>query len=123
VGILNRFSNEWYALRWYFPSHPGTIYLTFLATLIAVPLGIAAAIYLAEYAEITGGPASFASPSSISQAFLDCIWIIRLGIFVLSLKLGTSILAASLTLGIMTLPVIISTSEEALRQFRILSEW
>ena len=38
-----------------------------------------------------------------------------LGIFVIFLKFGTSILAASLTLSIMTLPVIISTSEEALR--------
>jgi len=39
-----------------------------------------------------------------------------LGLFVLFLKLGTSILAASLTLSIMTLPVIITTTEEALRQ-------
>jgi phosphate transport system permease protein len=48
-----------------------------------------------------------------------------LGIFVIFLKLGTSILAASLTLSIMTLPVIISTSEEALRavpnSFRVVS--
>jgi phosphate transport system permease protein len=48
-----------------------------------------------------------------------------LGLFVIAMRLGTSILAASLTLGIMTLPVIISTSEEALRAvpqaFRVVS--
>jgi phosphate transport system permease protein len=109
-----------------FPAILGTIYLTFLATLIAVPLGIAAAIYLAEYAEDNRWT-RIIRIAIINLAGIPSIvyGLFGLGIFVLSLKLGTSILAASLTLGIMTLPVIISTAEEALRavpnSFRVVS--
>lgn len=109
-----------------FPAILGTIYLTFLATLTAVPLGIAAAIYLAEYAE-NNRWTRIIRLAIINLAGIPSIvyGLFGLGIFVLSLKLGTSILAASLTLGIMTLPVIISTAEEALRavpnSFRVVS--
>jgi phosphate transport system permease protein len=98
------------------PAIVGTVYLTIGTAIFSVPLGIAAAIYLSEY-----------SPDSkwtrlIRIAIINLAGIpsvvyglFGLGLFVLFLKFGTSILAASLTLSIMTLPVIISTAEEALR--------
>ena len=109
-----------------YPAILGTVYLTIGTTLCAVPLGIATAIYLAEYAEDNRWTRTIRI-AIINLAGIPSVvyGLFGLGIFVLSLKLGTSILAASLTLGIMTLPVIISTSEEALRSvphsFRVVS--
>jgi phosphate transport system permease protein len=98
------------------PAIVGTFYLTIGTAIFSVPLGIAAAIYLSEYAHDT------ALTRAIRIAIINLSGIpsvvyglFGLGLFVLFLKFGTSILSASLTLSIMTLPVIISTSEEALR--------
>lgn len=109
-----------------FPAILGTVYLTFFTTLFAVPLGIAAAIYLSEYAADNRWTRMI-RVAIINLAGIPSIvyGLFGLGIFVLYFKLGTSILAASMTLAIMTLPVIISTSEEALRSvpraFRVVS--
>ncbi len=108
------------------PAIVGTVLLTFGTAIIAVPIGIGAAIYLAEYAEDN------ALTRAIRIAIINLAGIpsvvyglFGLGLFVLFLNLGTSILAGSMTLGIMTLPIIISTSEEALRavpqSFRVVS--
>jgi phosphate transport system permease protein len=108
------------------PAIVGTLYLTLGTGLIAVPLGIAAAIYLAEYAR------GNALTRSIRIAIINLAGIpsvvyglFGLGLFVLFLQFGTSIIAGCLTLSIMTLPVIISTAEEALRavpqSFRVVS--
>ena len=98
------------------PAIAGTFYLTIGTAIFSVPLGVAAAIYLAEYASDT------ALTRTIRIAIINLSGIpsvvyglFGLGLFVLFLKFGTSILSASLTLSIMTLPVIISTAEEALR--------
>ena len=108
------------------PAIVGTLYLTGGTALIAVPLGVAAAIYLAEYA------ADNAFTRAIRIAIINLAGIpsvvyglFGLGLFVLFLRLGTSIVAGCLTLAVMTLPVIISTTEEALRavpqSFRLVS--
>ena len=108
------------------PAIVGTLYLTLGTALVAVPVGVAAAIYLAEYARDT------ALTHLIRLAIINLAGIpsvvyglFGLGLFVLFLRLGTSIVAGSLTLAIMTLPVIISTSEVALRavppSFRLVS--
>lgn len=108
------------------PAILGTVYLTFFCTLFAVPLGIAAAIYLSEYAADNRGT-RLIRIAIINLAGIPSIvyGLFGLGIFVLFFKLGTSILASSLTLAIMTLPVVISTAEEALRavpqSFRVVS--
>lgn len=108
------------------PAILGTVYLTFFTTLFAVPLGIAAAIYLSEYAPDNRGT-RLIRIAIINLAGIPSIvyGLFGLGIFVLFFNLGTSILAASLTLAIMTLPVVISTAEEALRAvpqaFRVVS--
>jgi len=98
------------------PAIVGTIVLTFGTAVAAIPVGVGSAIYLSEYARDT------LFTRAIRLAIVNLAGIpsvvyglFGLGLFVLFLQFGTSILAGSLTLAIMTLPVIISTSEEALR--------
>ena len=108
------------------PAIVGTFYLTIGTALFSVPLGIAAAIYLAEYASENRWT-RLIRIAIINLAGIPSVvyGLFGLGLFVLFLRFGTSILAGSLTLSIMTLPVIISTAEEALRavpqSFRVVS--
>ncbi len=108
------------------PAIVGTGLLTAGTGLVAVPLGIAAAIYLAEYAKDTTLTRAIRI-AIINLAGIPSVvyGLFGLGLFVLFLNFGTSILAGCLTLAIMTLPVIISTAEEALRavpqSFRVVS--
>ncbi len=99
-----------------FPALVGTIWLVTVALLFSVPLGVAAAIYLSEYAKdnwftraINLAIINLAGVPSIVHALFG------VGAFVLFFKFGTSILAASLTLGIMTLPVVIVSTRESLQ--------
>jgi phosphate transport system permease protein len=99
-----------------FPALLGTVWLVAVALLISVPLGIAAAIYLSEYAGenwftriINLAIINLAGVPSIVHALFG------VGAFVLFFKFGTSILAASLTLAIMTLPVVIVATRESLQ--------
>ncbi len=109
-----------------YPAILGTVILTFGTAIAAVPLGIAAAIYLSEYAADNRWTRTIRI-SIVSLAGIPSVvyGLFGLGVFVLFLGTGTSILAASLTLGIMTLPVVISTAEEAMRavpqSFRVVS--
>ena len=108
------------------PAIIGTLYLTIGTAIFSVPLGIAAAIYLSEYAK-DNQVTRLIRLAIINLAGIPSVvyGLFGLGLFVLFLQFGTSIFAASLTLSIMTLPVIISTAEEALRsvpqQFRTVS--
>lgn len=99
-----------------FPAIAGTFYLTLGTAIFSVPLGIAAAVYLSEYA-VDNRWTRLIRIAIINLAGIPSVvyGLFGLGLFVLFLKFGTSILAASLTLSIMTLPVIISTAEESLR--------
>jgi phosphate transport system permease protein len=98
------------------PAIVGTLYLTLGTALFSIPPGIAAAVYLSEYAPDNRWT-RLIRITMINLAGIPSVvyGLFGLGLFVLFLKFGTSILAASLTLSIMTLPVIISTGEEALR--------
>lgn len=98
------------------PAIVGTFYLTLGTAISAVPLGVAAGIYLSEYAAENRWT-RLIRIAIINLAGIPSVvyGLFGLGLFVLFLKFGTSILASCLTLGIMTLPVIISTTEEALR--------
>jgi phosphate transport system permease protein len=108
------------------PAIIGTFYLTVGTAMFSVPLGLGAAIYLSEYAP-DNRLTQMIRLAIVNLAGIPSIvyGLFGLGLFVLFLKFGTSILAASLTLSIMTLPVIISTAEEALRSvpqsFRVVS--
>lgn len=98
------------------PAIIGTFYLTLGTAIFSVPLGIAAAIYLAEYSQ-ENTLTRLIRIAIINLAGIPSVvyGLFGLGLFVFFLKFGTSLLAASMTLSIMTLPVIISASEEALR--------
>ncbi len=108
------------------PAIIGTFYLTLGTAIFSVPLGIAAAIYIAEYAP-NNRWTRLIRIAIINLAGIPSVvyGLFGLGLFVVFMGFGTSILAASLTLSIMTLPVIISTTEEALRSvptsFRVVS--
>lgn len=98
-----------------FPALFGTVWLVAVALIISVPIGIAAAIYLNEYAKDTWftriinlAIINLAGVPSIVHALFG------VGAFVIFFGFGTSILAASLTLAIMTLPVVIVATRESL---------
>ncbi len=99
-----------------FPALLGTVLLVIVALLASVPLGVAAAIYLSEYAPdnwftraINLAIINLAGVPSIVHALFG------VGAFVIFFRFGTSILAASLTLAIMTLPVVIVATRESLQ--------
>jgi phosphate transport system permease protein len=98
------------------PAFIGTIWLVTVALLASVPVGVAAAIYLSEYAPdnwltrvINLAIINLAGVPSIVHALFG------LGAFVTFARFGTSILAASLTLAVMTLPVVIVSTRESLQ--------
>lgn len=99
-----------------FPAIVGTLYLVFGTIIFALPVGVLAAIYLSEYAR----------PSRFTRLVRLCIvnlagvpsvvyGLFGLGLFVMLLRFGASLLSGSLTLAILTLPVVITASEEALQ--------
>jgi len=94
----------------------GTIWLMILTLLIAVPLGVAAAVYLEEYGKqnrltqmIEINIANLAGVPSIIYGLLG------LGMFVRGLHLGRSVLAGALTLTVLVLPIVVMATREALR--------
>ncbi len=123
-------SRGWHAVTWTFltqaptdsmtkggilPCIVGTICLGIGAILVALPIGVASAIYLHEYAH-PGRTIRFIRLGINNLAGVPSVvfGLFGLAFFVVYLDFGVSILAGSLTLGAMTLPVIIGASEEAL---------
>ncbi len=99
-----------------FPALLGTVWLVGVALLISVPVGVAAAVYLSEYAPdnwftraINLAIINLAGVPSIVHALFG------VGAFVIFFGFGTSILAASMTLAVMTLPVVIVATRESLQ--------
>jgi len=99
-----------------FPALVGTVWIVVVALIASVPAGVAAAVYLSEYAPenwltraINLGILNLAGVPSIVHALFG------VGAFVLFFGFGTSILAASLTLAVMTLPVVIVATKESLQ--------
>jgi phosphate transport system permease protein len=123
--------NGWRAINWTFLTQPpidsmtkggilpcivGTLCLSFGAIIAALPIGIASAIYLNEYARpgkvlrlIRLGINNLAGVPSV------VFGLFGLAFFVVMLKMGVSIIAGALTLGALTLPVTIGATEEALK--------
>jgi phosphate transport system permease protein len=108
------------------PAIVGTLLLTLGTALVAIPVGVGGAIYLSEYARDTW-LTRVIRLAIINLAGIPSVvyGLFGLGLFVLFMQFGTSIVAGSLTLAIMTLPIIISAAEEALRavptEFRTVS--
>lgn len=131
VIIYFMVANGWRAISWEFLTQPpmesmtkggilpcivGTLCLSLGAIIAAMPIGIASAIYLNEYARpgkmvrlIRLGINNLAGVPSV------VFGLFGLAFFVVILKMGVSIAAGALTLGAMSLPVIIGTTEEALK--------
>ena len=99
-----------------FPAIMGTIYLCLGALLVALPLGIASAVYLSEYAR-PGRLTSIIRLGINNLAGVPSVvfGLFGLAFFVVFLGWGVSILSGACTLGVLTLPLVIGTSEEALR--------
>lgn len=98
-----------------FPAIVGTVYLVIGTMLFALPIGIFAAVYLSEYAK-GNGLIRMIDIAIVNLAGVPSVvyGLFGLGLFVEFLNFGTSILSGSLTLGVMSLPVIITASREAL---------
>lgn len=99
-----------------FPAIVGTFYLVFGTLLVALPLGVCSAIYLSEFAS-DNRFTRLIRLAIITLAGVPSIvfGLFGLGLFVIFFNFGASILAGSLTLSCMVLPLIIVSSEEALR--------
>jgi phosphate transport system permease protein len=99
-----------------FPAIVGTFFVTLITAILAVPMGMAAAIYLNEYAKqsrltrlIRLAIRNLSGVPSIVYGLFGVI------LFVNILRFGTSVLSSGLTLGLLTLPWTITASEEALK--------
>ncbi|MFO7963434.1 MAG: phosphate ABC transporter permease PstA [Desulfobacterales bacterium] len=123
--------NGWRAIDWTFLTQPpmdsmtrggimpaivGTFCLSMGAILVAMPIGAASAIYLNEYA----GPGKIMriirlGINNLAGVPSVVFGLFGLAFFVVILNMGVSILAGALTLGVMTLPVVIGATEEALK--------
>ncbi len=124
-------ANGWRAINWTFltqapmdsmtrggilPCIMGTLFLGIGALVVAFPIGVASAVYINEYARpgkvlrlVRLGISNLAGVPSV------VFGLFGLAFFVIYLKMGVSLLAGALTLGAMSLPVIIGSSEEALK--------
>lgn len=132
IILFDIFSKGISSLSWDFISKPptsgmtkggilpalfGTLWLTLITTLFAVPFGVCCAVYLNEYARpslltniIRASIRNLAGIPSIIYGLFG------LALFVQAFQLGTSVLSAGLTLGLLSLPYIITTTEEALKR-------
>jgi phosphate transport system permease protein len=131
VLIADVIHDGWRSLSWDFlTSYPsrrpeqagilsalvGSFYILILVALIAFPLGVAAAIYLEEFAPQNRLTATIEINLSNLAAVPSIVYgLLGLGVFVRTFMLGRSLLAGALTLSLLVLPIIIIASREALR--------
>ncbi|HSK48794.1 MAG TPA: phosphate ABC transporter permease PstA [Coriobacteriia bacterium] len=99
------------------PAIVGTFWLTVGTAIFAIPIGVSTGIYLAEYAQ-RGRVTRIIRLSIANMAGVPSIvyGLFGLSVFVMVLKFNQSLLAGALTLACLTLPVIITATEESLRQ-------
>ncbi len=116
TGFLFDYPRKGMTLGGIFPTIMGTIFVTMVTTIFALPMGIATAIYLSEYASndwanqlIRASIRNLAGVPSIIYGLFG------VAVFVQGLGFGSSVLSSGLTLGLLTLPYIITTTEEALK--------
>ena len=98
-----------------FPAIVGTAYLTLTTMAFALPIGLAAAIYLAEYAK-EGRIVGAINTAIVNLAGVPSIiyGLFGFGLFVVFMGFGTSILAGALALSLLVLPIVIAATREAL---------
>ena len=99
------------------PVIAGTLWLVGLTALFTLPVGVLSGIYLAEYAPKSFGTRMIRLAITNMAGVPSIVYgLFGLALFVLALNMGVSVLAGALTLTCMTLPVIITATEEAFRQ-------
>ena len=100
------------------PAIVGTIYLTLGSIIVAFPLGVLSVIYLNEYAKASSWGVRIIRLMTNNLAGVPSVvfGIFGMTLFVNKLGFGDSIIAGSLTLALLVLPIVISTTEEALKQ-------
>ena len=116
VGFLQNFSSRRATRAGIKAALYGSVYLMGLVTLFAVPIGVGASLYLEEFAPknritnfVEANIANLAGVPSVVYGILG------LGVFVRFMQMGETLLAAGLTLGVMSLPVVIIAGREAIR--------
>ena len=126
VGLWNMLSGtDWYPTSTppkygFLPSEVGSLWVTGVALLLAVPIGVAAAVYLSEFAkgafkEVTKSVVEFLSAvPSVVLGLLGLAYIAPLVQSVFHTDSGLTALTAGLVVGVMSMPTIISISEDAL---------
>ena len=98
------------------PAVVGTTYVTIITAVFAVPFGVATAIFLSEYARDTLRTRLIRAAIRNLAGVPSIIYgLFGVAVFVQGFGMGTSLLASGLTLGLLTLPYVVATSEEALR--------
>ena len=98
------------------PAVVGTTYVTIITAVFAVPFGVATAVFLNEYALDTPGTRLIrAAIRNLSGVPSIIYGLFGVALFVQGFGMGPSLLASGLTLGLLTLPYVVATSEEALR--------
>ncbi len=119
-GFITEYPKEGMTAGGILPAIIGTLELTLITTLFAVPFGIACAVYLNEYApKSTLTNLIRASIRNLSGIPSIIFGLFGLALFVQTMQLGTSVIAAGLTLGLLSLPYIITTTEEALKRIPV----
>lgn len=117
LGFITDFPSKGMTEGGILPAIVGTVFITFITTLFSVPFGVACAVYLNEYSKPS--PLTNTIRASIRNlAGIPSIiyGLFGLALFVQGLNMGTSLLSAGLTLGLLSLPYIITTTEEALKR-------
>jgi phosphate transport system permease protein len=99
-----------------FPALMGTLFVTLITIIFSFPIGVAAAIYLNEYAKMNFSTRLIrASIRNLAGVPSIVYGLFGVALFVQAMGMGRSIMASGLTLGILTLPWIITTAEESLK--------
>lgn len=116
IDFLNNFPSRFPDKAGVKPALLGTLWLMGLTAMISIPLGVASALYLEEYAKKTKinywidiNIANLAGVPSIVYGMLGLMFFVRI------MSLGSSLIAGALTLSLLILPVIITASREAIR--------
>ena len=115
-SFLTSFPSRKAELAGILPAMVGSVYLISLTAVIALPIGVGAAIYLQEY----GGRSKLAALIEINIANLAGVpsviyGLLGLGLFVRIMGMGRSLIAGACTMALLVLPVIVVVSREALR--------
>ena len=107
-----------------FPTIVSTLYVTALAMLICVPIAVLAAVYLAEYAK-QGRLVTFIryAADTLSSVPSIVMGLFGYALFVEAMGFGLSMLSAALALALMMLPIVMRTTEEAIRSVPRYIRW